>query len=85
MTSFRSSLVRHTDDLWDFLRFVALDVEEGIDSVDLADIMYLHYVLKVILQFFMSVALGLEVNPFRQGDHLIGDLDIVHPSLKLLL
>lgn len=78
------SLVRYADYLGDFLGLVALNVEERINGVDLADIMDLHYILKVILQFFLPVALRFEVNPFRKGDHLIGDLYVIHPSLKLL-
>ena len=84
MASLVLPLVWYADYLGDFLGLVALDVEEGVNSVYLADVMDLHYVLKVILQFLLPIAFRFEIDAFRQGDHLIGDLNIVHPSLKLL-
>lgn len=84
MASLGFSLVWYADYLGDFLGLVALDVEKGVNGVDLAYIMDLHYVLEVVLQFFLPVALRFEVYSFRKGDHFIGDLYVIHPSLKFL-
>jgi len=63
------------------VHFVAININKIVHGVDFTDFSDFDSILKIDSQFLMSLALWFVINLFRQTDGLIGDLNVIHPSL----